>query len=376
MKRIISVVIALLLVLSFAACKRIDETDTASSSSIQSDNTVTSSEENISSEEAVSSETVSSEEPSSVASVPSSSVPTSSVASSKPVVAPAPKPPVSNDPLTITYTPKTVNAGKTYTGLPVLPVIQYTLNDPNNTRGLSAVRNGFSFGVAKNGAPHSITVNNQKVFDGYNMNALAWDNKTEGKVLYLTFDCGYKFQNLTERLLNTLKEKNVKAAFFCTLDYLEDDPAAVCRMISEGHIVGNHSTTHPDFTTINRERMAKELLGAHNFMRVNYGYDSKYFRFPTGAFSQSALDVADQMGYRSAFWSVAYADWDPAGQDTSNAAKTEEAYNTVISRLHPGAVILLHSTSPYNVANLGKIIDYAISQGYEFRSLDEYGFWK
>ena len=233
------------------------------------------------------------------------------------------------------------------------------------------MRNPFSFGVASGGTPHGITVNNQATFDAYGTNALAWDNKSGEKVLYLTFDCGYKYGELTSQMLDTLKDKNVKAAFFCTMDYLDDEPAVISRMIAEGHTVGNHSTTHPDCTTLSREQFAKELLGVHNYMRVNFGYTPRYFRFPTGAYSECALELANSVGYRSVFWSVAYADWDPQNQQG-----TESAFSQVTSRLHPGAVILLHSTSPDNAAILGRVIDYARGQGYEFRTLDEYEYWK
>lgn len=251
-----------------------------------------------------------------------------------------------------------------------LPEIEYTVNDPNNDRGLSTERFPFSFGVAKNETPHDITVINQAVFDGFDVNALGWDNKTDGKVLYLTFDCGYKYEDLTDRILNTLKEKDVEAAFFCTLSFLKEDPEGVQRMLEEGHIVGNHSTTHPDCTTISRTEFAEELLGVNNHMRVNYGYDTKYFRFPTGAYSQNALDLANSLGYRSIFWSIAHADWDP-----ENQPGVQTSFDTVTSRLHPGAVILLHSTSPDNADILGDLIDYARNKGYEFKSLDEYEYW-
>lgn len=274
------------------------------------------------------------------------------------------------DPITVSFEPIVVNPGETFSGLDGMEPVEYTVNDPNNTRGLSTERVPFSFGVAKDETPHAVTVDNQSTFDGWELNALAWDNKTEEKVLYLTFDCGYKYENLTERILDTLKEKDVKAAFFCTLDYLEEDPATVVRMIDEGHIVGNHSTTHPDCTTISREEFAKELLGVDNYMRVNFGCKTKFFRFPTGAFSQNAIDLADGLGYCSVFWSIAHADWDP-----ENQPGVENSFQTVTSRLHPGAVILLHSTSPDNADILGRMIDYARNNGYEFRSLDEYEFW-
>ena len=368
MKKIGCIIIAAVLISSLSACKSNEivnnissDTVTTSSEIIPQESEVSSIEEQTSSVESVVSEPIISKPPT------TSSKP---VQPTPPPAPPVQTPPVTNEPATISYTPKVVSPGNTYTGLPVLEPKQYIINDISNSRGLSTVRNGFSFGVAKNGAPHSITVNNQNTFDGYNLNTLAWDNKTPEKILYLTFDCGYKYLDLTDRLLDTLKEKNVKAAFFCTLDYLEDDPNAVCRMISEGHIVGNHSTTHPDFSKISRAKIAEEVLGANNFLRVNYGYESPYFRFPSGAYTHSALDVVYQTGHRSIFWSVAYADWDP-----NNQIGTEKAFEQVTSRLHPGAVILLHSTSPDNVQILSRVIDYALSQGYQFRSLDQYAYW-
>jgi len=275
------------------------------------------------------------------------------------------------DPVAVSYEVEDVNPGDTFIGHASKPTIEYIVNDPNNTRGLSEERVAFSFGAAKDEKPHDITINNQSTFDGWELNALAWDNKTEEKVLYLTFDCGYRYENLTERILDTLKEKEVSAAFFCTLSYLKEDPYTVVRMIQEGHIVGNHSTTHPDCTTISRKEFAQELLGVDNYMRVNFGCQTKYFRFPTGAFSQDAIELADGLGYRSVFWSIAHSDWDP-----ENQPGVETSFETVTSRLHPGAVILLHSTSPDNADILGRFIDYAREKGYEFRSLEEYEYWR
>ena len=272
----------------------------------------------------------------------------------------------------MTYDTPSINNGETYTGREPLPAVNFVVVDPQNTRGLLTDTMSFSFGVAKNGKPHNTTVNNQKRFDGWDTNALAWDNKTEEKVLYLTFDCGYKYQDLMTKILDTLQEKQVPAAFFCTMQYIKKAPDEVARIINENHIVGNHSTTHPsNCAAITREALAKEILGVHNYVRVNFGYECTYFRFPTGRYSQNALELVDSVGYRSVFWSIAHADWDPANQPGE-----EVTFNTVTSRLHPGAVILLHSTSPDNVAVLGRIIDYAREEGYEFRSLDEYQYWK
>lgn len=244
----------------------------------------------------------------------------------------------------------------------------FTVNDPENTRGLSEIKFGFSYGVAKNGQPHSISVDNQKRFDGMkNIEALALDTVSKDKVMYLTFDCGYEYKNLTASILDTLKEKNVKAAFFCTLDYLEKNPQLVQRMIDEGHIVGNHSATHPVFPTISRNKMARELYLVHKYLQDKFGYTSKYFRFPTGAYSESALELVTSTGYKSVFWSLAHADWDTSKQPTPASA-----LNTVTSRFHSGAVILLHAVSSANTEALGDIIDTANSQGYTFKTLDDY----
>lgn len=265
------------------------------------------------------------------------------------------------------------NDGTTFTDKPSLREMSYTVYDPDNKRGLSEQSYEFTYGKAQGGKPHNTTVNNQKRFDGLGYDVLAWDNKTptSEKVLYLTFDCGYKYEDLTVRILDTLKEKNVKAAFFCTMPYLKTASEEVVRMINEGHIVGNHSTNHPsDCAKISRTELAKELLGVQNYLRVKFGYTSKYFRFPTGRNSENALELVDSIGYRSIFWSVAHRDWDPKNQPGEDMS-----FETVTSRLHPGAVILLHSTSPDNAAILGKLIDYARDMGYTFRSLDEYGYW-
>ncbi len=253
----------------------------------------------------------------------------------------------------------------TYTGLFPLQTVKFTVSDPDNLRNMATDRIDHSYGVAKNGQPHSISVNSQSFFEKYGYNAVTYDRKTEDKVLYLTFDCGYENGN-TEIILDVLNEKKVPAAFFCTLYHIKSEPELIARMINEGHIIGNHSDKHPDFSSISRERMAREIENVENYLRTNFGYSSKYFRFPEGAYSECALDLVGSLGLKSIFWSCSYADW-----DTENVKGADYAKETVISRLHPGAVILLHSVSPDNAQAIGDIIDEARKMGYEFRSLDE-----
>ncbi|MEE1503438.1 MAG: polysaccharide deacetylase family protein [Acutalibacteraceae bacterium] len=255
---------------------------------------------------------------------------------------------------------KNTGTNKTYTGLEPLPKVSLPVIDPDNLKGLSTAPHNHSFGVSKNGVPHEISVNNQAFYEKYG--AICLDTKGD-KIIYLTFDCGYE-NGCTQKILDTLKEKDVPAAFFVTLPNVKDNPEIIARMINEGHIVGNHSDTHPNFSKINRTQMAKEIENLDNYLREHFGYSSPFFRFPEGACSESALELVQSIGYTSVFWSSAYADW-----DTSNPKGKQYAFETVTSRLHHGCVLLLHAVSQDNADALGDIIDYAKEQGYEFKGL-------
>lgn len=258
----------------------------------------------------------------------------------------------------------------TYTGREKLPKLELVATDPDNERGLSETFHGYSFGVAKNGKAHQTSLNHQANFDSKNYNALTVDTITEEKVLYLTFDCGYE-AGYTSTILDILKEKNVQATFFCTLHMIKSRPELIARMIEEGHIVANHSVNHYSMPTIDRETMVEEILGVENYLREYFGYSSPYFRFPAGEYSDNSLDLVTEIGFRSVFWSVAYADY-----DVNNQPGRKVAFDTVTARLHPGAVILLHNVSSSNTEALGDIIDEAEDQGYAFVSLDEYTGWR
>ncbi len=241
----------------------------------------------------------------------------------------------------------------------------FSVNDPDNSRGIPTQRREHSYGVAKNGKPHEISVSAQKFFESTGYRAICYDTKSSEKVLYLTFDCGWE-NGCTGKVLDTLKEKNVPAAFFCTLDHIKSSPDLIRRMIDEGHIVGNHSVKHPDFTKISRQRMADEILGCDNYLIENFGYSSDFFRFPEGAYNENALELVDSLGKTSVFWSCAYADW-----DVNDVKGGQYAFDTVTARLHPGAIILLHSVSPDNAEALGDIIDWARKNSYVFKSLND-----
>jgi len=188
---------------------------------------------------------------------------------------------------------------------------------------------------------------------------------TSRKELFLTFDNGYE-NGYTAKILDTLKAKKVPAIFFVTGHYVKSQPELMKRMVAEGHLVGNHSWSHPDMTTISNAEIKQELDRVKEAAgRVTGKTDMNYLRPPRGIFNERTLEVSNSLGYRNVFWSIAYKDWDV------NDQKGEAyAYKNVVSQLHPGAVILLHSISRDNTAALGAIIDEARRQGYEFKSLD------
>ncbi|MUG46840.1 delta-lactam-biosynthetic de-N-acetylase [Paenibacillus woosongensis] len=189
---------------------------------------------------------------------------------------------------------------------------------------------------------------------------------TSRKDLFLTFDNGYE-NGYTAPILDTLKAKKVPAIFFVTGHFVKDQPALVKRMTAEGHIVANHSWSHPDMTTISDAQIKEELERVNKEIVALTGQsDMGYLRPPRGIFNERTLRVTKELGYTNVFWSAAYKDWDTKDQKGSGYA-----FKKVVGQLHPGAVILLHSVSKDNMEALGSIIDEARRQGYEFRALPE-----
>ena len=185
------------------------------------------------------------------------------------------------------------------------------------------------------------------------------------KTIYLTFDEGYEY-GYTESILDTLKEKGVHAVFFVTEPYAKAEPALVQRMIDEGHVVGNHSVTHPSagIPSLTVEQQQEEVMGNHQYIKDTFGYEMNLFRYPAGKFSEQSLAVVNNCGYESVFWSFAYLDY-----DVDNQPDQAESLQKMKNKMHPGAIYLLHAESATNAAVLGDLIDAAQTQGYSFGTL-------
>lgn len=186
------------------------------------------------------------------------------------------------------------------------------------------------------------------------------------KVIYLTFDCGYENGN-TGKILDALKKHCAPAAFFVVGNMVQSAPDLIRRMAAEGHIVGNHTTHHPDMSKISDQAaFQKELAGLEDLYRETTGQElPKYYRPPQGKFSTENLKQAQALGYKTIFWSLAYVDWYADKQPTA-----EQAYAKLLPRIHSGAIVLLHSTSSTNAAILDDLLTRWEQMGYSFASLD------
>ncbi len=189
----------------------------------------------------------------------------------------------------------------------------------------------------------------------------------EEKRIYLTFDAGYE-NGSTEKILDALQKHHAPAAFFLVGNYLEQNPALVCRMVNEGHIVGNHTCHHYDMSRLSDSgAFSKELTDLEALYTQVTGEEmQKYYRPPQGVYSEANLRQAKAMGYRTVFWSLAYVDWKNDAQPTR-----EEAMEKLTSRVHNGAVVLLHSTSKTNGEIMDELLTRWEEMGYSFGTLDE-----
>ena len=190
---------------------------------------------------------------------------------------------------------------------------------------------------------------------------------TTQNTIYLTFDCGYENGN-TEPILDALKKHDVKATFFVVGNFLETSPEIVKRMIAEGHTVGNHTYHHLDMSSISSmDAFKKETQDVENlFEQITGTPITKFYRPPQGKYNIENLKMAQELGYHTFFWSLAYVDWYQDKQPTK-----DEAFGKLLKRIHPGAIVLLHSTSSTNAQILDELLTKWEEMGYTIKPLTE-----
>lgn len=225
----------------------------------------------------------------------------------------------------------------------------------------------FHFGFKRSVNERQASIQEEGFAHIIDANQALYVGNTKKKTLYLTFDNGYE-NGYSAPILDILKEKNVPATFFVTGHYIQDQPDLIKRMAEEGHIIGNHSWSHPDMTTMSNEQIRLELKKVKDGVALITGQDvMNYLRPPRGIFNNRVLAVSLEEGYTSVFWSLAYKDW-----EVNNQKGSEYAYQQIMKQIHPGSIMLIHSVSSDNAGALARVIDDARARGYEFESLDQY----
>jgi len=242
-----------------------------------------------------------------------------------------------------------------------------TVNADRTTQGdaiETITSENWGLGFSQEGQPPTaaVSADELKKYDAY------YIGDTSKKVIYLTFDAGFE-AGYTPQILDALKKHNVSATFFVVGNYLQTSPDLVKRMAAEGHIVGNHTFHHPDMSKIaDMNSFSNEMTGVEKLYREITGEEmKKVYRPPQGKYSKENLEMAKELGYKTFFWSLAYVDWYQDKQPSH-----EEAYKKLLGRIHPGAVVLLHSTSKTNAEILDDLLTKWEGIGYTFGTLGEF----
>lgn len=232
-----------------------------------------------------------------------------------------------------------------------------------NFDSLSNKKIGWGIKRSNNHSQPDVGKVNSDILDKYEGLYLG---NVDKKYVYLTFDEGYE-AGYTEKILGALKENDIKAAFFITAHYLNTKPDLVKKMIDDGHVVGNHTVNHKSMPEIGLDVIKSEVMDLHTAIYDKFGYEMKYIRPPKGEYSERTVAYTNSLGYKTVMWSFAYMDWDEKKQ-----GREEYAKKMILDNLHPGEIILLHGNSKDNTNILSDVIKDIKSQGYEFKSLDEY----
>lgn len=228
---------------------------------------------------------------------------------------------------------------------------------------LSNKKIGWGIKRADNHTQPDLGSKNKEIIDKYK--GIAMGNSND-KYVYLTFDEGYE-AGYTPRILQVLKDNNVKACFFLTAHFINTQEDLVKQMIQEGHTIGNHTVNHKSMPDLTDEKVKSEVMDLHTVVYQKFGYEMKYIRPPKGEFSERTISITNSLGYTSVMWSLAYDDWDENKQDREEYAKKK-----ILDNIHPGAVILLHGNSKDNTNVLDYVIKEVKNMGYEFKTLDEF----
>lgn len=238
-----------------------------------------------------------------------------------------------------------------------------TSAEPSNIQSLSNSKIGWGIKRSDNHEQPDVGTKNKEIMDKYN--GIYMGNK-EKKIVYLTFDLGYE-AGYTSKILEILKNNNVKATFFITAHYVNTQPDLVKQMIDEGHVVGNHTVNHKSMPSCSLETINKEVMNLHSAISEKFGYEMKFIRPPKGEYSERTVAYTNTLGYKTVMWSFAYDDWDENKQ-----GREEYGRKKILENVHNGEIMLLHATSKDNANILDDVVKQIKQMGYEFKNIDEF----
>ena len=202
------------------------------------------------------------------------------------------------------------------------------------------------------------------------------DSQENQKIAYLTFDDGPSL-NVTPAILDILKENNIKATFFVVGAQAEKYPELLLRIAEEGHLIGNHSYSHDyKYLYSNTNNFLSDINQTKNILHGILGdkFDPTLIRFPGGSFGKNkgnARNTAIEHGFRYVDWNVLNGDAEGVKIPAAKLlARTKETL-----RNQKSAVVLMHdhSAKETTAEALPEIIEYIKSQGYIFKTLEDYG---
>jgi peptidoglycan-N-acetylglucosamine deacetylase len=179
----------------------------------------------------------------------------------------------------------------------------------------------------------------------------------------MTFDDGPSAEN-TPRLLEILKQRNIKATFFLIGQNAAANPDIVRRILAEGHEVGNHSWTHPQLSKLSDDRVTAEITKTQDAIKDASGYTPTLLRPPYGAITPRQREwIANQFGLNIILWSVDPFDWKRPGASVIT--------QRILSQVRPGAIILSHDIHKQTVDAMPATLDALIAKGYKFATVSQ-----
>ena len=235
--------------------------------------------------------------------------------------------------------------------------------EPAEIEKLSNKKIGWGLKRGNNNQQPDVGSTNKKILDKYEG---IYMGNADKKYVYMTFDLGYE-AGYTPKILEVLKQNNVKATFFITANYLNTEEKLVKQMIDEGHIVGNNTVNHKSMPSCNLETIKKEMMDLHTAVYNKFGYEMKYIRPPKGEYSEKTVAYTNTLGYKTVMWSFAYDDWDETKQGREAYGKKK-----ILDNVHNGEIMLLHATSKDNANILDEVIKEIKNKGYEFKNIDKF----